>query len=116
MPKNAENLYCDICHFRCSKQSNFATHLGTLKHKRLINPNKKNAENENAASFICVCGKSYKHMSSLCKHKRTCAEISPTTESAIDNNFLTNLVLEVIKNNNFQITFKSNFFIVKKIK
>jgi disulfide oxidoreductase YuzD len=41
-------------------------------------------------------------MSSLCKHKRTCAEISPTTESAIDNNFLTNLVLEVIKNNNFQ--------------
>ena len=99
MPKNAENLYCDICHFRCSKQSNFATHLGTLKHKRLINPNKKNAENENAASFICVCGKSYKHMSSLCQHKKNCNIVDMIPDVEPDLKHVTSVFMDLVKQN-----------------
>jgi len=40
----------------------------TLKHKNLTNPNEKNAENK----LMCECGKIYKHMSTLCAHKKIC--------------------------------------------
>ena len=51
MKKNATKFYCDICDFKCSKQSNWNTHLNTLKHKILINPNKKMPKN--AKNFHC---------------------------------------------------------------
>lgn len=49
MPKNAEIFYCETCHFKCCKQSNYDKHLLTLKHqhadKMLTNADGKNAEN-----------------------------------------------------------------------
>jgi hypothetical protein len=33
MPKNAANYFCDFCDFKCSKKSNYETHLLTNKHK-----------------------------------------------------------------------------------
>ena len=35
MPENADNFCCDICDFICSKQSNYAKHLMTRKHKNM---------------------------------------------------------------------------------
>lgn len=70
--KNAENAgkyICEICHFICSKKSNYLAHIATQKHKNLMNPNKKNAE---VIEYICDCGKKYKHQSSLSKHKKSC--------------------------------------------
>lgn len=72
--KNADNaykFYCEICDFKCSKQSNFDKHLLTRKHKILNNPNEK-MPIKCTPSFICNCGKSYKHASSLSYHKKTC--------------------------------------------
>jgi hypothetical protein len=44
----------------------------TKKHitNEQLTTNNKNKENKNI--YTCKCGKYYKHMSSLCKHKRTC--------------------------------------------
>ena len=67
MPKNAEKYICEICNFNCSKLSNYNKHLSTRKHQILINPNEKIPK-----EHICVCGKSYKHASSLCGHKTKC--------------------------------------------
>ena len=67
MPKNAEKYICEICNFKCSKLSNYNKHLSTRKHQILINPNEKIPK-----EHICVCGKSYKHASSLCGHKKKC--------------------------------------------
>jgi hypothetical protein len=39
----------------------------TAKHQRRINPNKKADD-----LFKCKCGKEYKHMTSLCNHKKKC--------------------------------------------
>lgn len=70
MPKNAERFHCEICDFKCFKQSNFDVHLLTRKHKMLTNTDKKTPEN---AEFICdECGKIYKHRQSLHVHKRKC--------------------------------------------
>jgi len=74
MPKKCQKFICERCNFVCSKESNFNIHITTRKHKILTNPNAgliKNAENK---SFTCECGKSYKHMSSLCNHKKKCKE------------------------------------------
>ena len=64
---------CEICHFKCSKLSNYNAHLITNKHKLLINPN-NNPNKKNAIKFhLCNnCGKKYKHLSSLCAHKKNC--------------------------------------------
>ena len=67
MPKNAENFYCKICDFKCCKESNFQKHLSTLKHKIRTNTNEKMPKD-----FLCSCGKSYKHASSLWNHRKKC--------------------------------------------
>ena len=71
--KNCRQFICETCDFICSKQSNYDKHLSTGKHKILTNTNKKTPKNaENAKAYMCSCGKSYKHASSLCGHKKKC--------------------------------------------
>ena len=53
--------------------------------------------------FICICGKEYKHKQSLYVHKKECTLYKNTLNMNVtcnENMYLTNLVLEVIKNNN----------------
>ena len=64
---------CEKCNYNCNKKGDFNRHLLTAKHKRLMETNNyiKNT------SYDCVCGKSYKHQSSLSKHKKTCKNKNP---------------------------------------
>jgi|UniRef100_A0A6C0D941 hypothetical protein len=72
MPEKCQKFYCINCDFKCSKESNYKNHMSTRKHKKLINANAGLIENATDKIFACDCGKIYKHMSSLCKHKKTC--------------------------------------------
>lgn len=72
--KTANNYYCEMCDFKCFKASNFTTHLFTAKHKRLTISCQKMPKNANILE--CMCGKNYKHMSSLCKHKKICPDVN----------------------------------------
>ena len=113
MPKNADLFCCNICDFKCSKQSNFEIHLSTDKHKRLISTNEKMPKNAEICltSYCCdLCGKNYKHMSSLCKHKKSCKSMSSENNEVIgekddlirclikENQEFKSLILEVCKN------------------
>jgi len=114
MPKNAEKYYCHKCHFNCSKQSNYVTHLLTAKHQKNENDN-ENDKNDNKKMlknatlyYVCFCGKTYKHQSGLSRHKNaaTCSQIQNLEETTISTGddetefkVLTNLVLEVVKQN-----------------
>ena len=67
---------CETCDYYTSSKKDINKHFGTAKHHRLINTKgftnenpKKSHEDKN---FLCKCGRVYKHMSSLCKHKNTC--------------------------------------------
>ena len=71
--KNAKMFVCEMCNFISSKESNYNTHLMTLKHERLINPNKIMPTIINNYHG-CICGKTYKHTSSLCAHKKICTK------------------------------------------
>jgi hypothetical protein len=85
--QNANKFYCDICDFSTSKESNYNKHLLTRKHQILTNPNKKNAEVE-FKTYDCNCGKTYKHLSTLSNHRKTCSivkNILPINNLVIDN-------------------------------
>ena len=58
-----------------------------MKHKILMNPNEKEP-------FLCICGKMYKHMSSLCNHKNECV-----FDFRHDNFDMKKLVMDVVKQN-----------------
>ena len=117
MPKNAELFYCETCHFKCCKQSNYDKHLLTLKHqhadKMLTNADGKNAENaENTLpnnGHKCECGKEYKHRQSLFIHKKKCPNFNKKetdkNEELInylikENHEFKNLILEIVKKDN----------------
>ena len=101
MKKMPTKYTCEICNFSSSKMSNYNKHLLTPKHQRLTNPNEKMP-----SSYTCECGKEYKHMSSLCNHKRTCKMNNENTHGSVsiqneDNRYelLTNTILELVKKN-----------------
>lgn len=61
---------CEKCNFTCHKKSNYDKHLTTNKH--ILRSN--NIElSSNTKLFKCDCGKTYKHQTSLCNHKKNCS-------------------------------------------
>ena len=114
--KNLKKLIkfsCDICNFKCSNKQDYTRHTLTRKHQLLTNPNEKYLKN--STTYKCVCGKEYKHMSSLCNHKRSCKlnkdnihdsfpvqqEPLPVQNDIDDTRYelLTNTILELVKKN-----------------
>jgi len=77
-PKMRRNFICKQCDFICYKQSEYNRHILTRKHEILINPNNKTPKN--AKSYMCSCGKVYKHASSLCGHKKKCKYLEEEVE------------------------------------
>ena len=82
MPDNADNavnankFVCEKCDFRCSKQSNYDTHLLTYKHQKITGNNQ--TESKPSLSFICPnCNKKYSHLSGLCRHRKICVSVKP---------------------------------------
>ena len=77
--KTPNDFECNVCDFVCVKKCEWMRHISTLKHNRLINTNENTPK-----SFECICGKTYKHMASLCKHKKTCIKINNNINSYDD--------------------------------
>jgi hypothetical protein len=127
IPKNPILLMCEFCLYKTVSKKDFAKHLATRKHENLTNPNMLIPKNPKK-NYTCECNKTYKHLSSLCAHKKQCVikEIvqitshdnlqasnifdytnhneniiisNNTTAHTNDINQLTNLVIEVVKNN-----------------
>jgi hypothetical protein len=84
-PENAQKYACEICDFKCCKQSDWHRHIATRKHERLTNT----YENTDAIStpkntlHFCECGNTYKHRQSLFTHKKKCQVINNTTTSQV---------------------------------
>ncbi len=107
--KVASEFSCEMCDYLCYNKFNYNKHLSTRKHI------KNNQTNENVLNKIFTCGNcnnTYKHQSSLCKHKRTCNKPDDTpvaetpntlptveTPSPTETHILINLIKEIVKNN-----------------
>jgi len=87
MPKTAETFNCEKCDFKCSKQSNWTTHLLTRKHQNRMKLNEKN-ELDAAPSFVCKkCDKSYKARNSLWYHENKCS-LKPVVTEKINSDLI----------------------------
>ena len=137
-PKNPKFFFCEKCAFISCNKKDYTRHILTDKHKILINPNKKPQKTPDDDSFfLCICGKKYKHSSSLCAHKKKCHfknyennKNSEETDKELikmlikENNEMKNLILDVCKNNaNINIintshhkTFNLNLFLNEQCK
>jgi hypothetical protein len=80
--KSRRVFNCEKCKYICTKQSDYAKHLLTIKHKILTNPNENLLKMDKV--YICNCGKEYKHASSLSGHKKKCRFINKEKEEIIE--------------------------------
>ena len=87
-PKNAEKFVCENCDFKCFKLSDWERHVVSRKHQNTDNglTNTDNFTPISSNTFICSCGRNYKHRQSLFNHKKKCIYINKT-----------NMILNVIK-------------------
>ena len=70
-------FFCEKCEIATNNKKDFDRHILTAKHKRLMMANDFSTTKEH----YCKCGKSYKHMSSLCKHRNNCKFIIPENKN-----------------------------------
>jgi hypothetical protein len=107
---HAKFFSCEICEFKCSKQSNYTTHLSTRKH--LANAKGDNGDKKHALFICSICEKKYASRNGLWKHSKNCQIPLPNTleeeenitlhildSSSSEIKVLTNLVLEMVKSN-----------------
>jgi hypothetical protein len=109
--KKAQNFCCEICDYNTSHKYLYDKHLLTSKHKKevlsvpldeIIVPIDEMLEQTQI--FKCNCGKEYFHRQGLWKHSVKCNKVKPLIseddKQHNDIQILTNLILEVVKQNN----------------
>jgi len=74
------DFFCKLCDFKCSNKNDYNRHLMTRKHKKTEKPQQKTQ-----IEYKCGCGKKYKHLSSLCSHKRNCNDIHKQNDNVCNN-------------------------------
>jgi hypothetical protein len=122
--KKMSKIFCCInCDYTTSRKLNYDRHKLTDKHKNKAKPYsmepktysmepkiEQNEQNEQNQKFICICGRKYAYSRGLSKHKKTCSSQFKQNipyKSQDELNVLTNLVLEVVKQNKELITLNS---------
>jgi len=86
-----QKYYCETCHYTTSRYSQYDRHILTPKHKRLILTNGKVPIEEH----YCKCGKIYKHLSSLYKHRNSCKFLlTPQSEDMTKNEMIKQLMIQ----------------------
>ena len=81
---SSSKFCCSVCNYETMRNSQYIRHKLTAKHKRLISAIRLTNTKVplTNAVYNCICEKSYKHMSSLCAHKRKCQTIINNKQSA----------------------------------
>jgi hypothetical protein len=72
--KEPEKFSCKFCNYNTCKLSNLERHFLTLKHKMIINDNKNEQKGAEKIYDCKWCGKTYKYLSGLCRHKNICSK------------------------------------------
>jgi hypothetical protein len=104
-PKKPIEYICEKCDFITCNKKDYSRHIQTDKHIILMDPNVKNPLNH---FFVCNCGKSYKHSSSLCAHKKKCNILTKNEEIDEDINESINEPIETIDEDNKEIDYQNN--------
>ena len=114
IPQEIPGFLCVCCQYKTRNKKDYERHLMTPKHSKKTIILQNTTENTTKTPILpqisdcnynCVCGKSYKHHSSLWFHKKTC---NPTPENITmtiqepepgNNQYSSDLILELLKQN-----------------
>ena len=102
IPKLSKIYECKSCNINTPNKKDYSKHLLTTKHLKKQNGYEKIKENP---IFPCECGNIYKHSSGLWRHKKICKNEKFVVENTIidassnELKVLTNIVIELVKNN-----------------
>jgi hypothetical protein len=88
-PKISAKFFCINCNYKCCKQSEYNKHLMTSKHKNLQNPTLNPTAEISNNTYDCICGKIYKHTSTLYAHKKKCIVSINNNNKEIQNENIT---------------------------
>jgi hypothetical protein len=101
--KNEQNepckYYCELCDYDCCKKYNYERHILTAKHIKTTKAIKNEKLEQNDKYKCNNCNKIYKDRAGLWRHKKKCIENIESDSSYNEIKMLTNLVLEVVKQN-----------------
>lgn len=107
--KNTTKTYkCDLCSYSTPRKSNYTRHIKSIKHK-FENGNQmvtKTSKNEQKNEYQCECGKTYKYITGLSRHKRNCSNNRMT---------LVNNLLEETTDQIYALKNKDNTLVNEKI-
>jgi hypothetical protein len=85
--KSSKKFHCECCDYNTCRPSQYTRHLQTDKHKILQNPTKSYIKKFEGKIWKCLCGKEYKHSSTLYAHKKKCnyeeSESEPENDSEL---------------------------------
>lgn len=106
-PKKTHKYFCKKCDFNTCNKKDYNRHLLTLKHIKETDGLLLDENGGQHHKFTCACGKEYAHRQGLWKHVKLCEKNGDpknpknqkNEESYNDIKILTNLVLEVVKQN-----------------
>jgi len=83
---------CIFCDYNTIHKRDYTRHLATLKHQMMKNDSQKSLKSPN--NNVCSCGKEYKFMSGLYRHRTVCKQYIQ-----YNTNTNTDYLLEIIKSN-----------------
>jgi len=106
----SNKFYCPTCDYGTCRKSNFETHTSSNKHKNnVLTTNDNEIKQFLSKKYICqICNKDFNDRAGLWRHKKKCeiiySEIPDNSDlnkdsNDMDVNLLTNMVLEVVKQN-----------------
>ncbi len=103
--KSSKKYECLTCDYITSRKSQYDRHVLTAKHLILINPKKelKILMQKVPEQFSCSCGKSYKHQSSLCAHKKKCGSKDDISNAIVETLQQPESVFTLLLNQNMEL-------------
>ena len=110
MPKPKEELHmlslkpntfiCQLCNYKCCKNSEWIRHTSTTKHKTNQNESPEINDSDKITSYVCNCSRNYMSLSGLWKHKKKCTFIDvPEQKKEYVKTIDANLILQLLKQN-----------------
>lgn len=110
--KKAQIFLCEDCEVICYNKWKYNRHILTAKHKMMTSGLQNDDKKGQLDKFLCWCGREYSHRQGLYRHQKKCAPQKGAKSGEEDNSLvcqefeeisetkmLTNLVLEVVKQN-----------------
>ena len=107
MSRKVDFFSCEVCDFKCYKESDYNRHLSTLKHQKftkVYTSLQKNATADNA--LRCECSKTYTTRMGLWKHKQKCPFVKDNNDTVISSDLKDihgidkdDLILKLLKDN-----------------